>query len=54
MQNGGGVLMDFGCYLVNWSLWLKGRPEMRLRDGESPETADVPNGGGPRNDDPEL
>lgn len=27
VQNGGGVLMDFGCYLVNWSLWLKGRPE---------------------------
>ncbi len=27
VQNGGGVLMDFGCYLVNWSLWLKGMPE---------------------------
>jgi predicted dehydrogenase len=27
VQSGGGALMDFGCYLVNWSLWLKGRPE---------------------------
>jgi predicted dehydrogenase len=27
VKNGGGALMDFGCYIVNWSLWLKGRPE---------------------------
>jgi predicted dehydrogenase len=27
LQNGGGALMDFGCYSVLWSLWLKGRPE---------------------------
>jgi len=27
VQNGGGALMDFGCYSVLWSLWLKGRPE---------------------------
>ncbi len=27
VKNGGGALIDFGCYLVNWSLWLKGRPE---------------------------
>ena len=27
VQNGGGAMMDFGCYLVNWSLLLKGRPE---------------------------
>ncbi len=27
VQNGGGALIDFGCYLVNWSLWLKGMPE---------------------------
>lgn len=27
VQNGGGALVDFGCYIVNWSLWLKGRPE---------------------------
>ena len=26
VQNGGGVLMDFGCYLVLWSLGLKGMP----------------------------
>ena len=27
VQNGGGALMDFGCYLVLWSLNLKGMPE---------------------------
>jgi predicted dehydrogenase len=27
VKNGGGALIDFGCYLVNWSLWLKGMPE---------------------------
>jgi predicted dehydrogenase len=27
VQNGGGAMVDFGCYLINWSLWLKGRPE---------------------------
>ncbi|MBV8905953.1 MAG: Gfo/Idh/MocA family oxidoreductase [Acidobacteriia bacterium] len=27
VQNGGGALIDFGCYIVNWSLWLKGMPE---------------------------
>jgi predicted dehydrogenase len=27
VQNGGGALMDFGCYLVVWSLGLKGMPE---------------------------
>jgi predicted dehydrogenase len=27
VQNGGGALMDFGCYGVLWSVWLKGRPE---------------------------
>jgi predicted dehydrogenase len=27
VKNGGGALVDFGCYLVNWSLWLKGMPE---------------------------
>ena len=27
VQNGGGALMDFGCYLVLWSLGLKGMPE---------------------------
>lgn len=26
VQNGGGVLMDFGCYLVSWSMGLKGMP----------------------------
>jgi predicted dehydrogenase len=27
VENGGGSLMDFGCYSVVWSLWLKGRPQ---------------------------
>ena len=27
VKNGGGALVDFGCYLINWSLWLKGMPE---------------------------
>ena len=27
IQNGGGALMDFGCYLVLWSLGLKGMPQ---------------------------
>ncbi len=26
VQNGGGALMDFGCYLVLWSLGIKGMP----------------------------
>lgn len=26
VQNGGGVLMDFGCYMVLWSLGIKGMP----------------------------
>jgi predicted dehydrogenase len=27
VQNGGGAMMDFGCYLVLWSVGLKGMPE---------------------------
>ena len=27
VKNGGGALVDFGCYGVLWSLWMKGRPE---------------------------
>jgi predicted dehydrogenase len=27
VQNGGGVLMDFGCYMALWSLGIKGRPD---------------------------
>jgi len=26
MKNGGGALIDFGCYGAEWALWLKGRP----------------------------
>jgi predicted dehydrogenase len=27
VQNGGGAMMDFGCYLVLWALGIKGTPE---------------------------
>jgi scyllo-inositol 2-dehydrogenase (NADP+) len=27
VKNGGGALMDFASYSVNWALWLKGIPE---------------------------
>ena len=27
VQNGGGAMMDFGCYMVLWSLGMKGMPE---------------------------
>ena len=27
VQNGGGAMMDFGCYMVLWSLGIKGMPE---------------------------
>jgi predicted dehydrogenase len=27
VRNGAGALMDFGCYLVLWSLGLKGKPD---------------------------
>ena len=25
-RNGGGAIMDFGCYGAAWALWIKGRP----------------------------
>jgi predicted dehydrogenase len=25
-KNGGGAIIDFGCYGAEWALWLKGRP----------------------------
>jgi len=27
VKNGGGAMMDFGCYGAEWALWLKGRPK---------------------------
>ena len=27
VKNGGGAMVDFGCYSVLWALWMKGRPE---------------------------
>jgi predicted dehydrogenase len=27
VKNGGGALVDFGCYSMLWSLWMKGMPE---------------------------
>lgn len=26
VKNGGGAIVDFGCYGAEWALWLKGRP----------------------------
>jgi len=26
-KNGGGAIMDFGCYGAEWAVWLKGRPK---------------------------
>src|SRR5499427_10775890 len=26
VKNGGGAIMDFGCYGAEWALWVKGRP----------------------------
>src|SRR6266481_562004 len=26
VRNGGGAIIDFGCYGAEWALWLKGRP----------------------------
>ena len=26
VKNGGGAIIDFGCYGAEWSVWLKGRP----------------------------
>jgi predicted dehydrogenase len=45
-KNGGGALMDFGCYNALWSLWYLGRPERvyaqanRLRPDEFPKVED--------------
>jgi predicted dehydrogenase len=27
VKNGGGALVDFGCYSMLWSLWMRGMPE---------------------------
>ncbi len=27
VKNGGGALVDFGCYSMLWSVWMKGMPE---------------------------
>ncbi|HUQ90894.1 MAG TPA: Gfo/Idh/MocA family oxidoreductase [Bryobacteraceae bacterium] len=45
-KNGGGALMDFGCYNALWSLWYLGKPETvyahtnQLRPGEFPKVED--------------
>jgi scyllo-inositol 2-dehydrogenase (NADP+) len=39
VQNGDGALIDFGCYLVNWSLWLKGKPESVYATANQPQTS---------------
>jgi predicted dehydrogenase len=46
IKNGGGALMDFGCYGVLQSLWYKGRPDSvlatanQLRPDEFPKVED--------------
>lgn len=46
VKNGGGALMDFGCYNALWALWYLGRPEtvfataLRLRPLEYPKVED--------------
>lgn len=46
IQNGGGALMDFGCYNALWSLWYLGKPESvyahvnHLRPAEFPKVED--------------
>jgi predicted dehydrogenase len=45
-KNGGGALVDFGCYNALWSLWYMGRPEsvyaevIHLRPGTFPKAED--------------
>jgi predicted dehydrogenase len=46
-KNGGGALVDFGCYNALWSLWYLGRPETvyaqsnQLRPDEFPKVEDT-------------
>jgi predicted dehydrogenase len=46
VKNGGGALVDFGCYNALWSLWYLGRPETvyaqsnQLRPKEFPKVED--------------
>jgi predicted dehydrogenase len=34
VKNGGGAIMDFGCYGAEWAVWLKGRPTRVLAIAE--------------------
>jgi predicted dehydrogenase len=40
VQNGGGALVDFGCYLILWSIGIKGMPESVYANAQhmKPET----------------
>jgi predicted dehydrogenase len=38
VKNGGGALMDFGCYGAEWALWLKGRPTRVFATSEKLKT----------------
>ena len=46
VKNGGGALVDFGCYNALWSLWYLGRPEsvyaevIHLRPSDFPKVED--------------
>jgi predicted dehydrogenase len=39
VKNGGGALVDFGCYGAEWALWLKGRPARILAVARTLKTA---------------
>jgi predicted dehydrogenase len=39
VKNGGGALMDFGCYGAEWALWLKGRPTRVFATAEKLKTS---------------
>jgi predicted dehydrogenase len=47
VKNGGGAMVDFGCYNALWSLWILGRPTSvfahtaQLRPGEFPKVEDT-------------
>lgn len=38
-KNGGGAIMDFGCYGAEWALWLKGRPTRVFATAKKLKTA---------------
>jgi predicted dehydrogenase len=54
LQNGGGAMMDFGCYLALWSVWLKGMPDSVYATVQHIKPETFPQGGRQRHHHPEL